>query len=85
MDRSLKIALGIVLGALAIGLAAYPTLAHNNVVGMMTGSFDMNQMHTAMHSEDANFDMNEMHGRMLAGNLTEEDRNEMREHCPMHR
>jgi hypothetical protein len=45
----------------------------------------MNQMHRAMHGGDADFDMNAMHARMLAGNLTQKDWDEMKEHCPMMR
>ena len=47
------------------------------------GNFDMNQMHQLMHGEYPDVDMNAMHQRMLTGNLTQEDVNEMQEHCPM--
>lgn len=104
MENSLKIALGIMLGALAIGLTGYPALGANMMGGgtgtgmmgasghmgmmggmanMMNGNIDMNAMHKAMHGDDPDFDMNQMHQRMLAGNLTQEDFKEMKEHCPM--
>ncbi|VVB59311.1 Uncharacterised protein [uncultured archaeon] len=54
--------------------------------GLMHGNssdIDMNQMHRAMHGENSRVDMNGMHARMLAGNLTQEDYNEMKGHCPM--
>lgn len=50
-----------------------------------TGQFDMNAMHRAMHGEQPDVDMNQMHARMISGNLTQEDINEMKEHCPMMR
>lgn len=52
--------------------------------GMMGGNLDMNAMHKAMHGEEPDVDMNQMHARMIAGNLTQEDWKEMKEHCPMH-
>ncbi len=43
----------------------------------------MNQMHRAMHGGDTDYDMNGVHERMISSNLTQEDLNEMKEHCPM--
>ncbi len=46
-------------------------------------NIDMNAMHKMMHGENTDYNMNDMHARMLAGNLTQEDYNGMKEHCPM--
>lgn len=54
-----------------------------DIANSTNGTFDMNIMHRLMHGEASDVDMNAMHQRMLAGNLTQEDLNEMGEHCPM--
>ncbi len=70
-------------GEVTCGMHKSGSDASSGTCGMMENT-DMNEMHRAMHGEDADVDMNQMHARMLAGNLTQEDLAEMREHCPMH-
>jgi len=70
MENSLKIALGIVAGALVVGLLSLPAMAQTGfggkgMMGNAFAGFDMTDMHKRMMG--GNFDMNAMH-RAMHGN-----------------